>query len=1224
MKAVTKEERRVAYPFVLIFLVLSLGIAAGGVFYYRHYERQFRAGIEQQLSAIAELKVNELAQYSKERLWDAATFFKNAAFSGVVRRFFDHPEDAEAQEQLRTWLDKYRTGNQNDCIFLLDVQGVERMSIPADAAPVSAVFLRRAGEVLQSREIVFHDFHRNEQNHRIYLTLLVPILDGPDYGRPLGVLALRVDPETYLYPLLKRWPTPSQTAETLLVRRDGNEAVFLNELKFQTNTALTLRATLDQTNLPAVKAVLGQTGIVEGVDYRNMPVIADVRPVPNSPWFLVARIDDAEVYAPLRERLWMTILLAGLLVVCAGAGAGAVWRHQSINFYKEQYRLAGALQESKELLRAHTDNSPMAVIEWNADQIITRWTGAAEKIFGWKAKEAVGKSIVKLPKVYEEDLLTVQNVIKQLTAEGTKHVLSSNRNCTRNGQVIDCEWYSSVLRDAQGKAVSVLSQVLDVTERKRMDLALAESRNFLGKIINSVADPVFVKDRQHRWALLNEACCDFVGRRREELLGKSNYDFFPKSEADVFWEKDEAVFTTGVENINEEKFTDARGMVRSIITKKTLYTDDKGEKFLVGIISDITERKRAEAELRQERNLFRTVLDNLPSIIYSKDKNGRYVLSNSAHQNMLGTTQEKLLDKTAFDFHPPELARQYHEDEMQIMRSGKALPPREEQALNRKTGGYWWHITSRIPLKDDKGQVIGVVGISHDVTERKKMEEALRESQALYHSLVEQMPAGVFRKDREGRYVLVNDWFCQLRGMKAKEILGKTPEELITVETAAQGDKRPEITRLLSEGTKHHEQIMRTGERIEVEEEYPAENGRKRYLRVVKSPVFGPDEKIIGTQGVQFDITERKQTEEALERTRLMLEAVLEQSPVPIMVANASDLVLSYDNRAAIEFLGVSDEPRYLGLKLSEIQQRQTWRDFRPDGTLIAPSDMPFARAFRGEVTRNKEFSVIRKDGTQRWGLANATPIYNRSGQLLAALLLFWDITERKRAEEQLQESQALYFSFVEQLPVGVFRKDAAGRYVLVNPWFCKLKNMKAEHFLGKTAEEVAASTMRQKVNDPGAAVKYAAVGKNHHEQIMQNGQPIDTIEEYTDADGKKQFIRALKLPVFGTGGKIIGSQGILIDITESKKPKLGCAGPTKHWPEPIGCCRPCWIIFRTGFISRTPSQDSSWSAGLLPNVSTWTTRKMSSAKKISIFKFRSGPKSFMRMSSGSCKPARR
>ena len=117
-----------------------------------------------------------------------------------------------------------------------------------------------------------------------------------------------------------------------------------------------------------------------------------------------------------------------------------------------------------------------------------------------------------------------------------------------------------------------------------------------------------VKDRQHRWVLLNDAFCDFMGHKQDELIGKSDSDFFPKSEADEFWSKDEVVLNTGTENINEEKFTDATGNTHTIVTKKTLYTNEKGEKFIVGIIRDITERKQAVNELQAEHEFIQEII----------------------------------------------------------------------------------------------------------------------------------------------------------------------------------------------------------------------------------------------------------------------------------------------------------------------------------------------------------------------------------------------------------------------------------------------------------------------------------------------------------------------------------------------------------------------------------------------------------------------------------------
>jgi PAS domain S-box-containing protein len=1125
MKAVTKEERRVAYPLVLIFAILSLGIVVGGIIYYRNYEQQFRTEVERQLSAIAELKAGELAQYRKERLGDAATFFQNAAFSGLVRRFFDHPEDADAQEQLQTWLDKYQT--DYDRVFLLDTQGVERMSTPVTAVPDSAVVSRLVAEVLQSRKIAFQDFHRNEHNQRIYLTLLVPILDGPDYSRALGVLALRVDTATYLYPFISRWPTPSRTAETLLVRRDGNDVLFLNELKFGTNTALNLRISIENTNVPAVKAVLGQKGIVEGADYRGVPVLAALRAIPDSPWFLVARMDIAEVYAPLRERLWLTVLLVGVLLAGAGAGTGAIWRHRRAQFYKERSKVAEALRESEERfrrvfeegpigmamldetfrfiqvnpafssmlgysmeelrtmtftdithpdhiqrdvenmrrllrgelsvyrtekryvakskkelwglvqvsvvrnatgafryflaiisditerkraevalreseerLRFHTDNSPMAVVEWNADLIITRWTGAAEKMFGWNAEEAIGKPITELPGICEEDLPIVQSVIRQLADGVSKHIVSSNRNRTRNGQVIHCEWYSSVLHDAGRKIISVLSQILDITERKRAEETIARERQLLRTLIDLLHETFYVKDLDSRFLVVNETLTKQYGKDTpSQLLGLSDADLYPAGLAAEFRAEEMKVFAGEPIIAHEDSMVFLDGRTHTVLTTKLPFRDGQGRVCgLVGIGQDITERKRAEDELRRTNTFLDSIIENLPNMMFLKDaKTLRFVRFNRAGVNLLGCSEDDLLGKTDYDFfQKKELADYFTEQDRQVLRGKEVVDIPEEPLQTRDKGERILH-TRKVPILNANGEPEYLLGISEDITERKRAEVALRESEALYYSLVEQLPAGVFRKDKEGRYAFVNPWLCRFRGVKAEHFLGKTPREIEADELAGMGADSGAHPRLGAQGDSHHKLIMQTGQRIEVEEEWPGVDGKKHQLHVVKSPVFDLDGTIVGTQGIMFDVT------------------------------------------------------------------------------------------------------------------------------------------ERKRAEEAFRESQALYHSLVEQLPVGVFRKDPAGRYVLVNPWFCRLKGMKAEEFLGKTSDEVAAGEVAKQ--DPtGRAVKYAAVGGGHHEQIMQTGKSIELVEEYTDADGRKQFVHAVKLPVFDLGGKVIGTQGLLFDITEIKQ----------------------------------------------------------------------------------------
>lgn len=129
-------------------------------------------------------------------------------------------------------------------------------------------------------------------------------------------------------------------------------------------------------------------------------------------------------------------------------------------------------------------------------------------------------------------------------------------------------------------------------ENMRVNKFLTES--FLMSILNSIADPVFVKDSKHNWMLVNDSFCTFIGHPREDLLGKSDYEFFPKEQADVFWKKDEEAMMSSETNINEETLTDNQGKVKIILTKKSVYSDVLGYKYIVGIIRDITEMKEIE------------------------------------------------------------------------------------------------------------------------------------------------------------------------------------------------------------------------------------------------------------------------------------------------------------------------------------------------------------------------------------------------------------------------------------------------------------------------------------------------------------------------------------------------------------------------------------------------------------------------------------------------------
>jgi len=452
----------------LTFVLLAAGIVTVGWFYYRKSAQHYRVEVERQLSAIADLKVGDLTQWRKERQLDGGLFFKNPSFATLVRRFFEKPSDTDAQRQLLDWLGKYPAHDNYNQVRLLDAQGVSRLDVPAGQAPSAPVLVRAASEVLRSGQMAIQDFYRNEHDQRIYLAVLVPIFDEQAGSRPLGVLVLRTNPETYLYPFIKRWPTPSKTAETLLVRREGNEVVFLNELRFQTNTALTLHVPLDRVTMPAVQAALGRDGVMEGVDYRGVPVVSALRAIPDSPWALVARMDAAEVYTPLRAQLWQVAVMIGALLFGAGSCVGLVWRQQRVRVYWERVQSVEALRTSEGRLNFALQTIRTGAWELDLVNQTAQRTLIHDQIFGYATLLPQWTFEMFLKHVLPEDRPGVDRSFREATTKQTDWSFEC-RIRRADGEVRWIWAAGSHQRNAEGKPVRMSGIVQDITERKQTE-----------------------------------------------------------------------------------------------------------------------------------------------------------------------------------------------------------------------------------------------------------------------------------------------------------------------------------------------------------------------------------------------------------------------------------------------------------------------------------------------------------------------------------------------------------------------------------------------------------------------------------------------------------------------------------------------------------------------------------------------------------------------------------
>jgi PAS domain S-box-containing protein len=235
---------------------------------------------------------------------------------------------------------------------------------------------------------------------------------------------------------------------------------------------------------------------------------------------------------------------------------------------------------------------------------------------------------------------------------------------------------------------------------------------------------VFVKDTQHRFAFINSACIQQLGaRRQEDVLGKTDADFVAPGLSAKYRAEDELVMSTGQAVTREERFQHPTlGEMRWAMTTKIPLKNEAGEVVgLLGVARDITGHKLAEEALSRERLTLRTLIDNLPVAIYAKDAAGRKTLANRGDLENLGCKVEaEAIGKSDFDLFPKEIAEKFWADDQKVIQGNPVI--NREEFIFREAGRKVWLTTSKLPLRDQNGTIVGLIGIGRDVTEIKEAE----------------------------------------------------------------------------------------------------------------------------------------------------------------------------------------------------------------------------------------------------------------------------------------------------------------------------------------------------------------------------------------------------------------------------------------------------------------------------------------------------------------------
>lgn len=480
------QDKKVHKNLLILFVIMSAGIIGAGYTNYIQYSNYHRTQAEKQLLDIADLKVSQIVQWRTGRLGDGEILGSNTAFISLAERFLSSG-DPDAGSMLRSWLGLVQSSKSYRQIVLLDRRGLKRMTLPGQSPAGCAdenldVYLARA--VKEGRPVLT-DIHKNNTDGFIHLSVIVPLQRNKASG-VCGYVVLVIDPGIFLYPILVNWPSPESTAETNIVRREGDGIVLLNDKRFIEGTALDTGQPLTNTNHPAVMAVLGKEGIVEAVDRRGTNVIAALKKIPDSGWYLVAKIDIREVYGPVRERFWIMVLVMTGFIGGTAAGIRLIWRRRSDDFYREQYEAAEALRVNERKLREAQELAHLGYWRWNVKTGDVEWSDEVYRIFGldpasfrphidsilamspWPGDNQRNTELISIamadrsPGSYEQKILRPDNTIG---------------------------YYYSTFQgnyDDSGSLTEIVGTVMDITGRKHAEEALMKSLNEKKELIREI------------------------------------------------------------------------------------------------------------------------------------------------------------------------------------------------------------------------------------------------------------------------------------------------------------------------------------------------------------------------------------------------------------------------------------------------------------------------------------------------------------------------------------------------------------------------------------------------------------------------------------------------------------------------------------------------------------------------------------------------------------------
>jgi len=329
-----RSEKFAKRRFIIAIILISLLTICGAFFFFRYQVSLIRADKYGEIRAIARLKSEEIIRWLSERHSDADYFSSSKETKLILEKYRETNKASDVRKDFDVLFKRMKQNHHYEEILIVDIHDRIIYSNDSTKLIIDSSLMSAIHRVKKEKRIILNDFSYNNSRGFIHLDMVAPIkLSENEWA----FLVFIINPSTFLYPLVQSWPTPSKSSETLLLRKEGKNLLYLNPLKHAPDAALKLTEPVSESSFPPADAINGMKECFEGKDYTGTSVIADIRAISDTPWLMVAKINKSEVFSELKFRLELQALMLILLLLFIGSTFAMEYNRNQKSIYEKLF-----------------------------------------------------------------------------------------------------------------------------------------------------------------------------------------------------------------------------------------------------------------------------------------------------------------------------------------------------------------------------------------------------------------------------------------------------------------------------------------------------------------------------------------------------------------------------------------------------------------------------------------------------------------------------------------------------------------------------------------------------------------------------------------------------------------------------------------------------------------------------------------------------------------------